>query len=748
MGASAQGPNALIGQIVAGYRLERVLGVGATGAVFLGARTAAGEGTPGDESAPTPSALPTTAAIKLLYVPWQLADEQAEEFRRRFLREAQTLSELKHPHLLPVLASGQDAATGHLYMVMPHIAGTLASRLTAAGGALPLDEAASILDQLAGALDYAHSQGVIHRDIKPANILVDEQGQVYLGDFGILRLLDESRTQLTTTGGVLGTPEYMAPEQARGETVGPAADRYALAVVLYQMVTGHLPFEGGTPANIIVRQMQDPPPIPRSYRADLPEPAEAVILKGLAKAPSDRFALASQMAEAFRAGLAGILSPLVTPTAPQQAQTLVEGPGRETPATPSTPLPWAPYPEAPALSAVATGAAPSRRRSNVAWGIFGAAMLLLLTAAVLAALVRPDLVRAVFGGNATPTATSSGQVAQAQATATNTTSALASPFVGPTPTNTVIQATYTSIATPTATATNTPAPSHDIFTQWSIPYSGARPDGITAGPDGNMWFVDAGSNSIGMITLSGSITEYPVPSANAKLYQITSGPDGNLWFTEPNVNKIGRITTSGSITEFTVPTANAQPAGIAAGPDGNVWFTEDGGTSKVGSITPSGAITEFSHSTGDASGIVLGPNGALWFTAMWSKQIDEISTAGSLTTFPVPSGTPLGITTGPDGNLWYADYYGNAIGRMTPYGSVQLYSIPTSNSYPARITSGSDGNLWFTETIGGKLGQVSTQGAITEFSAPFGMNPASIALGPDGNLWITSGHGAIVRFVP
>ena len=763
MGPSAQGPDGLLGQVIAGYRLERVLGVGATGAVFFATRVAGEQAEPpstGGESASPAAAppLPATAAIKLLFVPWQLSTEQAEEFRRRFLREAETLAQLHHPHLLSVLASGQDAATGHLYMVMPHISSTLAAHLTDAGGAvpLPLNEAAGILDQLAGALDYAHSQGVIHRDIKPANILRDEQGQVYLADFGILRLLDESRTQLTTTGGVLGTPEYMAPEQARGEAVGPAADRYSLAVVLYQMVTAHLPFEGGTAASVIVRQMQEPPPIPRSYRADLPEPAEAALLKALAKRPQDRFPLSSQFSEAFAAGLAGILSPLVTPTGPQQAQTLSDGGMLETPASPPapTPLPWTPFPEAPALAEVAAGmgaSARGKRRSQALWITLSAAIVLLLTAAVLAALIRPDLIQEALGGGAPTSTATQGQVVTNQASATDTTGAIASPFVGPTPTSTTAQATAVSFATATAipTATDTPAPSHDIFTQFTIPYSGAGPDGITAGPDGNMWYVDTGTNSIGVITMSGAITEYPLPTPNAKPYQIAAGPDGNLWFTEINVDKIGRITTSGSISEFNVPTANAYPGGITAGSDGNVWFTEGGGANKVGRITPGGSITEYPYSGGDSPGITLGANGAVWVSGMWTTQIDEVTSGGSVTPFSLPSGNPLGITAGPDGNIWYADYYANSIGKLTPYGATQLYSIPSPSSYPTRITSGPNASLWFTESIGGRLGQISTSGAVTEYSPPNGMSPASIAFGPDGNLWITSGSpGSIVRFVP
>lgn len=303
MESRTHGPASLIGQSVGGYRLERMLGKGATGAVFLGKRLAE---TPRmiERTQALPIELPDEAAIKVLILPWQLEEDGQTDFRARFLREAQTLQRLQHPHIVAVLDHGEDPTTGHTYMVLPYMAGgTLATRLGAE--AVPLDEIASTLAQIAEALDYAHRQGIVHRDIKPGNILLDARGQAYVGDFSIVRLLDETHTRLTSTGRVIGTPEYMAPEQIDGRDVGAPADIYSLGMVVYQLATGRVAFSAPSIVELIRLQAQEPPPLPRTLRADLPEPAEAAILCALDKDPAKRFTSAAAFAEAFSLGLQG-----------------------------------------------------------------------------------------------------------------------------------------------------------------------------------------------------------------------------------------------------------------------------------------------------------------------------------------------------------------------------------------------------------------------------------------------------------
>jgi serine/threonine-protein kinase len=280
--------------------------MGGTGAVYL----AVHEGNSASQ-----------AAMKLFMPPPQLSAEERADFQARFRREAQVLLELRHPHILALEGFGEDRATGYAYMVLPYFGeGTLANRL--AHGPLSLAQAADYLAQLSSALDYAHSHGVIHRDIKPANVLLDAQGQAYLADFSIARLFSGTHTTLTGTGQVMGTPAYMAPEQSRGDDLGPEVDIYSLGVVLFEMVTGRVPFEGATPVDAILQHIQVPPPSPLQWRPDLPAPAGAVILRALAKQSKDRFASAGALALAFETGLRGVYPPDMPPSQWQAAQAL------------------------------------------------------------------------------------------------------------------------------------------------------------------------------------------------------------------------------------------------------------------------------------------------------------------------------------------------------------------------------------------------------------------------------------------
>jgi streptogramin lyase len=229
--------------------------------------------------------------------------------------------------------------------------------------------------------------------------------------------------------------------------------------------------------------------------------------------------------------------------------------------------------------------------------------------------------------------------------------------------------------------------------------------------------------------LSGKIIEFAVPTANSGPFGITAGPDGNIWFTEAGFtflggvtgggNKIGRITTAGSTTEFSIPTAGSFPVGITAGPDGNLWFIE-ASTGNIGRITTTGVVTEFPTTFTGFEGsfpfgtITAGSDGALWFVLsngnVHNNNIGRITTAGAFTEFPVPTANsePVGITAGPDGNLWFIEFNSNKIGRFSPTPSHKLseFPVPTADSEPLGITRGPDGNIWFTENAGNKIGQL------------------------------------------
>ena len=276
-----------------------------------------------------------------------------------------------------------------------------------------------------------------------------------------------------------------------------------------------------------------------------------------------------------------------------------------------------------------------------------------------------------------------------------------------------------------------------------IPTASALPYGITAGPDGNVWFAESNSNKVGRITPGGTITEFPTPTLGSAPNQIATGSDGNLWATLEVPNAIARITTAGVVTQFPVLTGNSHVNGIAAGADGNLWFAEEN-ANKIGRITTLGAVTEFATPTAgsDPISIALGPDGNIWFTETNVNKIGRITIAGAITEFTSPSfGQPFGITGGPDGNVWYTKNTA-VIGRITPAGVITEFPVANAGR---GITTGPDGNLWYPTGYALTIGRITPSGVATEFPlAAFG--GTFIVTGPDGNLWITGNNNNILRF--
>src|SRR5260370_20519915 len=205
---------------------------------------------------------------------------------------------------MPVYEYGERE--GLAYLVMPYVSGGTLRDLMEGEVALTLPKVVNYLEQLAAALDFAHSRGVIHRDIKPANILLDPEGRLQITDFGLVKVIaagQEPQARLTGAGAPVGTPDYMSPEQVMGGEVDGRADQYSLGIILYQMVTGTTPFQGETPMQIAAQQLHMQPASRRVYRPDLPIAAERVILKVLAKQPVDRYTHAQEFATAFRLAL-------------------------------------------------------------------------------------------------------------------------------------------------------------------------------------------------------------------------------------------------------------------------------------------------------------------------------------------------------------------------------------------------------------------------------------------------------------
>lgn len=409
-GASEQGlPEHLLGKVLGTCTLERILGRGGMGVVYLA-----------QQSRPH-----RQVAVKVLLLSLMPDPERRKRFLERFRREADAVAALEHVNILPIYEYGEQDELA--YLVMPYVAGgTLRDRVERKGP-LPFAEVAGFLAQMAAALDYAHGHGVIHRDVKPQNMLLYPDKRLLLSDFGIAKVAEQAAAngdestlpQLTTLGHVVGTPDYIAPEQAMGHPVDKRADIYSLGVVVYYLVTGRVPFTASQPMTVAAKHVSEPPPPPRQFRPDLPPAAERVILRALAKDPAERYRTAGELARAFRAALPTLAAPAAERSHAPPKVTVPQGPQKVAPAAP------APPPQQP----------PKRKNARPRWLPIVIVLLLVLLAAGGA--------YAAVKGN------------QPKKTGTPTVTIL--PTRTPTPTRTITP-TPTQTPSPTPTATSAPPP--------------------------------------------------------------------------------------------------------------------------------------------------------------------------------------------------------------------------------------------------------------------------------------------------
>jgi tRNA A-37 threonylcarbamoyl transferase component Bud32 len=213
-------------------------------------------------------------------------------FVERFRREAQAAANLSHPNIVPVFDWGEDSGT--YFIVMEFVDGRPLSSILKTAGPLAADRTAEIAAPVAAALGYAHKHGVVHRDVKPGNVLITDDGQVKVTDFGIARAVNTEES-LTQTGAVMGTATYFSPEQAEGMGVDARTDIYSLGVVLFEMVTGRPPFLGDTPVAVASKHVRDHPPLPRELNPSIPPTFEAIILKAMDKNPDNRYATSEEL---------------------------------------------------------------------------------------------------------------------------------------------------------------------------------------------------------------------------------------------------------------------------------------------------------------------------------------------------------------------------------------------------------------------------------------------------------------------
>ena len=384
--------SAMIGRTLGGkYEIRQLIGKGGMATVYRGYQ----------------ADVDRDVAVKVLPPNPALGDEFAERFRL----EARTIARLQHPHILPLYDYGVE--DGILYLVTAYVSGgTLSDRI--ARGPLPVDEVDTLLRQIAPALDYAHRQGVVHRDIKPANILITAEGYPLLADFGIAKLA-EGDARLTATGGLIGTPAYMAPEQVQGLPVGPPADIYSLGVVVFEMLSGRQPYTAETPMQVLVKHMAEPVPALSTAAVGLPPALDAVLARALAKSAEQRYPSATAFATDYSRAAHGAAGAVGTPL-PAAADTSYTVNLLDTPAPGSASAPPTPPPTQP-QTIVAVGGQPL-----LLAGLGVIAVLVLVIAVLVVVTISRDNPVIVVGsptaavGPPTPTA-EVGQPAQSAPTA-------------------------------------------------------------------------------------------------------------------------------------------------------------------------------------------------------------------------------------------------------------------------------------------------------------------------------------------
>jgi serine/threonine protein kinase len=282
----------LVGRTLEGYRIEAELGRGGQAVVYRA----------------TQLSLQRQVALKVVTAGLGLDPG----FMERFRREGVSAAQLDHPHVVPVYEAGES--DGIAFIAMKLIDGPTLDALVRAEGLLPPRRALALLGQAAEALDYAAARGLVHRDVKPANILIGPGDHAYLSDFGLTKAL-ESTTALTRSGTWMGTLEYIAPEQIRGEQVTPAADRYALGVIAYELLTGRSPFPREDRAAVMYAHLHDVPAPPSEVRPELGPAVDAVMERALAKDPAERPATAVQLVDELRRAVESVAARGGTPAA-------------------------------------------------------------------------------------------------------------------------------------------------------------------------------------------------------------------------------------------------------------------------------------------------------------------------------------------------------------------------------------------------------------------------------------------------
>jgi YVTN family beta-propeller protein len=627
VGIETMAPKLSPGTTFAGYQIEDVAGSGGMGIVYKATQLALGR----------------RVALKLI-----AADLAANSsFRERFKREWLTAASIDHPNVIPLYEAGE--ADEHLFIAMRYVEGLDLAALIVRE--LPLDpaRAVNIVAQIASALDAAHKRGLVHRDVKPANILISsEDDHVYLTDFGLTRQ-SASQSALTKTGMFVGSLDYTAPEQIRGETVDARTDVYSLGCVLYQALAGALPYDRDSDVAKMYAHLNEDPPSVLAARADAPAGLDAVVARAMAKEPGDRYQTAGELGRASLEALEGRLP---------------EGPRAS---------PW-----------------PRRRRL---------ALAISLPSLLVAGLAAAGLAAGgVFGGGDDP---APARIAKATATATPkaTATATATPAgapqavatikVGKGPDGVAVSEGRVFVADRDAgKLTVVDAVSNKTVATVD---AGANPDGVVAGK-GVAWLADAGSDTVQRIEAK------PDPIATAKI-TVGNDPEGIslgkqlVWVANRKDDTVNRIDRAS-------PAVVGSPIGVGHLPTGifvgrrTVWVTNNG----------DGTVTRIDPSTAQVAGApipvgrdprgVIEAGDAVWVANAGDDTVTRLDRrTGTVVGDPIRVGdNPRSVAAG-EGFVWVTNKNDNTVTRIDPAtGKVVGAAIPVGNG-PIGVAVGG-GAVW------------------------------------------------------